>query len=69
VRCGFGDLTADSAREGRAGWHQPLVAVRTPTVAESTGAIQKYQIEQLLAEKLQSQTRVICATPFGKGAG
>ena len=44
-RCGFGDLACDSVREGRAGGHQPLVAVRASTVAVSIETIRKYRIE------------------------
>jgi len=45
ARCGFGDLACDSVREGRASGHQPLVAVRAPTVAVSIETIRKYRIE------------------------
>ena len=45
ARCGFGDLACDSVREGRAGGHRPLVAVRARTIAVSVGSIRKYAIK------------------------
>jgi hypothetical protein len=45
ARCGFGDLACDSVREGRAGGHRPLVAVRASTVGVSIETIRKYRIE------------------------
>src|SRR6478672_5486473 len=69
ARCGFGDLACDSVREGCPGGHRPLVAVRTPTVAESTRAIRKYRIETMSCrESLITNACYLCNT-LGKRGG
>jgi hypothetical protein len=68
VRCGFGDLAFDSMRGRRARGTNRLV--RCPQ-RQSRGRLELFENteqKQSLAEKVRSQTRVICATPFGKGA-
>jgi hypothetical protein len=68
VCCGFGDLAFDSVRGRRTRGTNRLV--RCPH-RQSRGRLElceNIEYKQHLAEKLRSQTRVICATPFGKGA-
>ena len=68
VRGGFGGLAFDSMWERRVGGREPLVGVPTPISRCQLKLFKNTEYNQCLAEKLQSQTRVICATPFGKGA-
>ena len=67
--CGFGDLAFDSLRDRRAGRHEPRAAVRAPTVAGSTGSIQKYKIKTMACgETSITIACYLCNTLWKRGA-
>jgi hypothetical protein len=68
VRCGFGDLAFDSMRGRRARGTNRLVRCPHRQSRSRLELLENIEQKQYLAEKPRSQTRVICATPFGKGA-
>jgi hypothetical protein len=55
------------ARE-RGGAYEVLAATPTVVIGHQLGLSKNNKQKQRLTEKSRSQTRVICATPFGKGA-
>ena len=68
ARCGFGGLAFDSVRERRVDRHQPLVAVRTPTIAVSTGSIRKYRIETVSCRETSiTNACYLCNTLWKRG--
>ena len=68
ARCGFGGLAFDSVRERRVDRHQPLVAVRTPTIAVSTGSIRKYRIKTVSCRETSiTNACYLCNTLWKRG--
>ena len=68
ARCGFGDLAFDSMREGRAGGHEPLVAVPTPAIPVSIGAIRKCRIKTMPCRETSiTNACYLCNTLWKRG--
>src|SRR3954469_17096958 len=68
VRCGFGGRAFDSVRERRVGRHQPLVAVRTPTIAVSTGTIRDYRMKTVSCRETSiTNACYLCNTLWKRG--